>query len=898
MKNMKPSIFMLMLLTVALNSIPLKTNATKRFVREGYTGTGEISWNNASGDLFGIIVSSQSGDTIWVAKGTYKPTAGTDREFSFFLKQGVVLQGGFAGYETYSYERIISNNPTILSGDIDPLGNGDSYHVIKKYGLDFQLTAATVLDGFIIQNGRADDPTYHYNPSTHQNDFGPNSEGGAMYLENSSPTIVNCRFISNYCFFTGGAVYSKNGSPSFLKCDFTDNDAGDFGFGGAMSLGGNGEVSIDECNFANNTSHDAAVLVTIEGIKVRLTRSILKQNHSYANGAIFFAGSTGVKNSIDNCLFIQNTISSSAEDYSKSIFSFDSVTISNCNFYNNAINEIQVLGNVFNCIFQGSNDMLTGTYYTKVYNSIVQGGVAGCIDCPGGNGNVNPLFTNINDIDGPDNVLGTADDGMKLSAYSAGIDAGLDSFFTTLDITGVSHGLDAGIDIGAYEGGVCIGTPNSRLYVDSSVSGGNGSGDSWQNAMADLRLALNVAKSCSGVNEIWTAKGTYKPTSTSDRKRYLTMLNGVSIYGGFKGDETALSQRNHRKYITTLSGNIDEDSTADSYGIIHNVDLNNTAQLDGFTITGANNESAGTDRVAGAAIYNSQSSPIFRNCVIKNNNAGNNAGGGMYNYNHSSPQVLNCVFANNTATGGGGMFNASNSSPVLRNCVLINNNSLGNGGGMASGINSNPTLINCNIIANTAVGNGDGIYNLITASPVITNCLFWGNGGAGKEIANGASSSVPVVSYSYVQGGYTPCTSCANNSISPQFLKDFDWAGADSVYATVDDEMHLGELSPCLNTGNNAVVVDSFDVAGQQRIQNGTVNIGAYENLYLITLGNGNWNTPTNWSLHRVPLASDHVYIKAGHVIQLNQPGAVCKSILIQPGAKLNLVLPGNLQVQ
>lgn len=898
---MKPAAALILLFTILLNVTPLETNATKRFVREGYTGTGELVWNNASGDLFSIILSSLPGDTIWVARGTYKPTSGTNRAISFFLKQGVVLQGGFAGYETYVYERVIGANPTILSGDIDPAGNGDSYHVIKKYGPNFQLTPATVLDGFIIQNGRADDQTLYFNPNTNQNEYGPDSKGGAMYLVNSSPTISNCKFISNTSHEIAGAIYSENGSPTFTNCEFTLNSSGSVG---VIWLSGIGEVSINQCNFNNNTAYGGcAVLSAAGGTKVTISRSIIKENSAQSSAAISFIVNGNVHHRVDNCVFINNNINSEDIGTARSLESGDSITINNCSFYNNLRlfsrgSELAgLLGcKVYNCIFYGRSNMIYNSISndTKVYNTIVKDGVPGCRNCPGDNGNVDPLFADINDFDGPDNVMGTADDGVRLSAYSAGIDAGLDSFFTTLDITGVSHGLDAGIDIGAYEGGVCIGTPNSRLYVDASVNGGNGSGDSWQNAMADLRLALNVAKSCSGVNEIWAAKGTYKPTPTSDRNRYFSMLNGVSIYGGFQGNETTLSQRNHRKYITTLSGNIDEAGTADSYNIVRNVDVNNTALLDGFTISGANNESA----VSGAGIYNSQSSPVFRYCVIKNNNAGNAGGGGMYNYNQSSPQVLNCVFANNTATGGGGLFNSTNSSPVLRNCVLVNNNSLGNGGGMASGINSNPVLINCNIIANTAVGNGDGIYNLVTASPVITNCLFWGNGGAGSEIANGASSSVPVVSYSYVQGGYSPCASCADYNIAPQFLKDFNWAGADSVYGTVDDEMHLNESSPCLNTGNNAVVADSFDVAGQQRIQDGTVNIGAYENLYLITLGNGNWSDPANWNYQRVPLAGDHVYIKAGHIITLDQPGGVCKSILVQPGAKLQIVLPGVLQTQ
>src|SRR5882724_761539 len=36
---------------------------------------------------------------IWIAKGTYKPTAGTDRLATFALRSNLAIRGGFAGGE-------------------------------------------------------------------------------------------------------------------------------------------------------------------------------------------------------------------------------------------------------------------------------------------------------------------------------------------------------------------------------------------------------------------------------------------------------------------------------------------------------------------------------------------------------------------------------------------------------------------------------------------------------------------------------------------------------------------------------------------------------------------------------------------------------------------------------
>ena len=67
------------------------------------------------------LTAASSGQQIWVAAGTYKPTAGTDRTISFALKPGVGVYGGFAGTETALEQRDWRTNVTTLSGDL--LGN-------------------------------------------------------------------------------------------------------------------------------------------------------------------------------------------------------------------------------------------------------------------------------------------------------------------------------------------------------------------------------------------------------------------------------------------------------------------------------------------------------------------------------------------------------------------------------------------------------------------------------------------------------------------------------------------------------------------------------------------------------------------------------------------------------
>ena len=98
--------------------------------------------------------------------------------------------------------------------------------------------------------------------------------------------------------------------------------------------------------------------------------------------------------------------------------------------------------------------------------------------------------------------------------------------------------------------------------------GSNGNGLSWGHAFNNLESALAQVRTVGGTNEIWIAEGTYKPTFINTTLPYLTGTNwsgttpsfyvpgNTSIYGGFKGNETSLDQRDPCKHPTILDGDI------------------------------------------------------------------------------------------------------------------------------------------------------------------------------------------------------------------------------------------------------------------------------------------------------------------------------------------------------
>ncbi|MEK7395343.1 MAG: right-handed parallel beta-helix repeat-containing protein, partial [Candidatus Poribacteria bacterium] len=232
-------------------------------------------------------------------------------------------------------------------------------------------------------------------------------------------------------------------------------------------------------------------------------------------------------------------------------------------------------------------------------------------------------------------------------------------------------------------------------YVDGSK---NGNGSSWANANKYLQDALFNASSG---DEIWVAKGTYYPDEgagqTNDaRASTFQLISGVSLYGGFFGNETSLSQRNWTNNPTILSGDLDQS------GIIHSEDDDwehyhayysdayhvvtgaNNAVLDGFTITRgrALNDPYSVPLTSGGGMYNNNSSPTVTNCIFLKNTATH--GAGMYNDNSSSPTVTDCTFSRNGADVGGGMTNMFSSSSTVTNCIFDSNDAYSGAGGMSN----------------------------------------------------------------------------------------------------------------------------------------------------------------------------------------------------------------------
>ncbi|MGA2502173.1 MAG: dockerin type I repeat-containing protein, partial [Tepidisphaeraceae bacterium] len=297
---------------------------------------------------------------------------------------------------------------------------------------------------------------------------------------------------------------------------------------------------------------------------------------------------------------------------------------------------------------------------------------------------------------------------------------------------------------------------------------------------------------------IWIAGGTYKPTTTTDRTVSFALRNAVAIYGGYAGYGTPNpNARNTVAYPTILSGDIGtiNKTSDDSYHVLTATGLGSSTVLNSLTVSGGNANGAGANQAVGGGLLASVSSPTLISCIFSGNTA-TGSGGGLYN-SVSSPTLTNCTFSGNAATVGGAIY-AYYSAPILTNCTLSGSSALSSGG---------------------------GLYNS-GSNPKLTNCIIWGSGNS--PIYN--SLSTPVITYSDIQGGYS---GTGNINADPLFVRNPS-AGPDGIWGTADDDygdLRLLSSSPAINAGSNAAIPTGVttDLAGNARVVNTTVDMGAYE---------------------------------------------------------------------
>ena len=208
---------------------------------------------------------------------------------------------------------------------------------------------------------------------------------------------------------------------------------------------------------------------------------------------------------------------------------------------------------------------------------------------------------------------------------------------------------------------------------------------------------------------------------------------------------------------------------------------NTNTTLVGFTLRSGRSETVGGGVYGGTLV----SCRVTGNWTLLN-------GGGAY-----GGALRGCTLSGNSSyyVGGGA------DSCSLANCQLFGNSAGEAGGAYAS------TLVNCTLSGNAAGWSG-GVN-----SCTLTNCIVWGN----KKTDDTDNNYEGPCSFAYT------CT-----WPKPEGAGNMD---ADPCFGNAAArDFRLRACSPCLDAGTtNRVAVGDSDVRGQTRIQNGRVDLGAFE---------------------------------------------------------------------
>ncbi|MCP4710593.1 MAG: hypothetical protein GY869_18370 [Planctomycetes bacterium] len=751
------------------------------YVRVGGSGSG-TSWGDAYGELQDALDVAVSGDEIWVAAGTYIPTKmvavdnwGIGK--SFQMKNGVGIYGGFADVGDPVWEERDPNMyETILSGDLnsnddpdtplqglryDSTRNDNSMHVFY-HPAELALEPNAILDGFTISAGNASGGTGH-------------ADGGGMYNEGCSPSVIDCIFTGNAAYSAGGGMCNTDfSSPIVTRCTFIANMTS---FGGGMLNQFGSDPIVTDCNFIGNWCLDAGGGMLTGGFHTPcspiVTGCQFINNWANSGGGMYIFNSNMEE---VNCVFVDNSAvkGGAIVNSTSELYSDINPIITNCSFTHNRADiggGIYIHRNrpmVTGCIFWGNSATSEGDEISNAdmhgfaifsHCDIAGSFASGVWDTSlgydnGGNIDANPLFV---DAAGGD---------IHLQGASPCVDTGKNSAASLIveDFEGDIRIMNGIVDMGADE------VAGDLLYsVEVVVEPfGKAGGVTIEPAggvyLPGTEITITVDAEAGYIFDSWGGdqSGFENPvTITMDSHKYIAcrMLvdsgviyvnagaegldNGTSWGDAFDDLQDALDAAVSGQDIWVAAGTYyptsDNGLWLGERGK-HFQMINGVGIYGGFADTG---DATWEDRdpnknvsiLSGDLLANDNPdlpvSELYENpCRIDN----------CYHiFYHSEILALDssAILDGFTITGsnvklghitkfprGGGMYN-SFSSPTLTGCV-ISSNSAFDGGGMKNVNNSNPTLTKCIFIGNSSINFGGGMY-LNGGGATLTSCTFDSN---------------------------------------------------------------------------------------------------------------------------------------------------------------------------
>ncbi|MBD3316374.1 MAG: hypothetical protein GF344_11360, partial [Chitinivibrionales bacterium] len=445
------------------------------YVDSSKAGSGSqdgTSWASAFSNLHDALVmvgtdkgetwvsrsSEDAADEIWIARGTYYPANANDEDprSRFYVLDNVWLYGGFLGNEENKEDRNPLASKTILSGDLhenDSRGvYSDNSFVIAK----IETYQDCIVDGIHFRGAVGECTVRILQWSEGYREFAQCAfsenyvTSAPLTIEDPEEVVINdCRFTDNSGEISGGIFllhdyFEYSNICRVNRCHFADN----FGTRGVLATGDGWpfQIAVSRCTFVNNAGIETGAVYTGTS-QSYITNCLFAGNTADLRaGAVWHNTSTALHNFIENCTFVDNTVVGDNTDSSRAagvLFTGEGLqhsTVANSVFWRNSspANASVACDNCEEALFT-----VEGSWIAE-------------------NESFTPGFVAPFDYDGPDNRLGTPDDGLAPMTISPLVNAGIEPSVQVpdevpmnekdepVDLAG-SPRANGTIDIGAYE---------------------------------------------------------------------------------------------------------------------------------------------------------------------------------------------------------------------------------------------------------------------------------------------------------------------------------------------------------------------------------------------------------------------------------------------------------------
>jgi len=185
----------------------------------------------------------------------------------------------------FTIEGLDSNSVLGSSGTsrLFTINSATSANVTFK-NLTFLNNNTTLAGGSVFYNNNAGATASFENCTFNGNSVSNAAGGGAIYFANGNLSISNCSFVNNSSDDEGGAIFLQSGTTTITNSIFETNDATTKG--GAIHLN-NGDLTIANCTFLNNTAaNNGGAIAGIGSGNLTISGSLFNGNMGNRGGGI------------------------------------------------------------------------------------------------------------------------------------------------------------------------------------------------------------------------------------------------------------------------------------------------------------------------------------------------------------------------------------------------------------------------------------------------------------------------------------------------------------------------------------------------------------------------------------------------------------------------------------